>query len=112
MSVETSNRSEEKVWARGRMMSVAARLLVILPVAISYQIGDPVGVATAATPNTVDTNAPAPTPVAAVTALSPALIPLPPEISIAPLKDPNGASFKLEDFYGKVTVINLWATWC
>jgi thiol-disulfide isomerase/thioredoxin len=113
MSVETSNRSEEKVWARGRMMSVAARLLAILPVAIiSYQIGDPVGVATAATPNTVNANAPAPTPVAAVTAPSPALIPLPPEISIAPLKDPNGASFKLENFYGKVTVINLWATWC
>jgi cytochrome c biogenesis protein CcmG/thiol:disulfide interchange protein DsbE len=28
------------------------------------------------------------------------------------LKDPNGASVKLEDFKGRVVLLNFWATWC
>ena len=107
MSVETNNRSQEKGWTRGRIMSVAARLAVILPLAIvSYHIGDLVPVATAATPEPVNANAPAPAPA------PPALTDLPPAVSVAPLKDANGASFKLADFFGKVMVVNLWATWC
>lgn len=110
MSVETNNRSDEKVWTRGRIMSVAARLAVILPLSIvSYHIGDFVPVATAATPTPVNANAPAPAPAPAVTA---ALTDLPPQVSVAPLKDAKGASFKLADFFGKVMVVNLWATWC
>ena len=117
MSVETNNRSGEKVWTRGRTMRVAASLAVILPLAIvSYHIGDLVPVATAATPEPVNANAPAsmPTAAPAVAAIAapPALTPLPPEVSVVPLKDAKGASFKLADFFGKVMVINLWATWC
>jgi peroxiredoxin len=115
MSVETNNRSDEKVWARGRIMSVAASLAVILPLAfVSYHIGDLVPVATAATPEPVNVNASAlaPAPAPAVAAAPPELADLPPAVSVAPLKDATGASFKLADFFGKVMVINLWATWC
>ena len=99
---------DEKVWTRGRIMSVAARLAVILPLAIvSYHIGDLVPVASATTPTPVNANAPAP----AVTAAPPAPD-LPPAVSVVPLKDVKGASFKLADFFGKVQVVNLWATWC
>lgn len=91
-------------------MSVAASLAVILPLAIvSYHIGDLVPVATATTPNPVNANAPAPAPAPAA---PPALTDLPPQVSVAPLKDAKGASFKLADFFGKVMVVNLWATWC
>src|SRR5262249_39414907 len=96
MSIETNDRSNEKVWTRGRIMSLAASLAVILPLAIVL-----VPVATATTPTPVNANASAP-----------ALTELPTEIWVAPLKDTKGASFKLADFFGKVTVINLWATWC
>ena len=110
MSVETNNRSDEKVWTGGRIMSVAASLAVIFPLAIvSYHIGDLVPVATATTPNPVNANASAPAPAPAV---PPALADLPPEVSVVPLKDVKGASFKLADFFGKVMVVNLWATWC
>jgi peroxiredoxin len=110
MSVETNNRSQEKGWTRGRIMSVAASLAVILPLAIvSYHIGDLVPVATAATPEPVNANASAPAPAPAA---PPALTDLPPAVSVAPLKDVNGSSFKLADFFGKVMVVNLWATWC
>src|SRR6058998_1205356 len=110
MSVETNNRSDEKVWTRGRIMSVAARLAVILLLAIvSYIIGDLVPVATATTPNPVNANASAPAPAPAAPS---ELTDLPPEVSVAPLKDAKGASFKLADFFGKVMVVNLWATWC
>jgi len=110
MSVETNNRSDEKVWTRGRIMSVAARLAVILPLAIvSYHIGDLVPVATATTPEPVNANAAAPAPAPAA---PPELADLPPAVSVVPLKDVKGGSFKLADFFGKVAVINLWATWC
>jgi thiol-disulfide isomerase/thioredoxin len=110
MSVETNNRSDEKVWTRGRIMSVAASLVVILPLAIvSYYIGDLVPVATATTPEPVNANASAPTPAPAA---PPELADLPPAVSVAPLKDSKGAPFKLADFFGKVMVVNLWATWC
>ena len=115
MSVETNNRSDEKVWTRGRIMSVATRFVVISALAIvSYHIGNFVPGATAATSNPVNANtsAPAPAPAPAVTAAPPALTPLPPEVSVVPLKDATGASFKLADFFGKVMVVNLWATWC
>ena len=104
MSVETNNRSDEKVWTRGRIMTVAANLAVILPLAI-------VSVSTAATPTPANANAPAPAPAPAVTAAPPAPD-LPPAVSVTPLKDVNGSPFKLADFFGKVAVINLWATWC
>ena len=110
MSVETNNRSDEKVWTRGRIMSVAASLAVILPLAIvSYHIGDLVPVASATTPTPVNANASAPAPAPAA---PPELVDLPPAVSVVPLKDVNGGSFKLADFFGKVAVINLWATWC
>ena len=113
MSVETHNRSDEKVWTRERIMSVAASLAVILPLAIvSYYIGDLVPMATATTPTPVNANASAPAPAPAVTAAPPELADLPPAVSVAPLKDVKGASFKLADFFGKVMVVNLWATWC
>jgi thiol-disulfide isomerase/thioredoxin len=116
MSVETNNRSDEKVWIRGRSVSVAASLAVILPLAIvSYHIGDLVPVATAATPtnpNPVNANASAPAPAPPVTAAPPALTDLPLEVAVVPLKDAKGESFKLGDFFGKVMVVNLWATWC
>ena len=113
MSVETNDRCDEKVWTRGRIMSVAARLAVILPLAIvSYHIGDLVPVATATTPNPVNANASTTTSAPAVKAAPPALPDLPPEVSVVPLKDVNGSSFKLADFFGKVMVVNLWATWC
>jgi peroxiredoxin len=50
--------------------------------------------------------------VRAAPAAPPELADLPPAVSVAPLKDTTGASFKLADFFGKVMVINLWATWC
>ncbi len=94
-------------------MSVAAGLAVILPLAIvSYHIGDLVPVATATTLEPGNANAPAPAPAPAVPAAPPALTDLPPEVSVAPLKDAKGAPFKLADFFGKVMVVNLWATWC
>jgi peroxiredoxin len=115
MSAETNDRFDEKVWTRARILSVAASLVVILAVAIgSYHLGDLFRVATATTPKPVDASAPAAAlpPVPAVTAPPAALPELPPEVTVAPLKDINGASFKLADFFGKVTVVNLWATWC
>jgi thiol-disulfide isomerase/thioredoxin len=115
MSVETNNRCGEKVWPRARIMRVAASLAVILPLAIiGYHMGDFVPVATATTPEPVNANAaaPVPPPAPAVTAARPELGDLPPEVSVAPLKDTTGASFKLADFFGKVMVVNLWATWC
>src|ERR1041385_5072692 len=111
MSVETYHHSNEKVWTAARIMNVAASLAVILPLAIvGYYIGGVVPVATATTPTPVNASAPAPPP--AVTAAPPSLPELPPAITVEPLKDTKGASFKLADFFGKVTVINLWATWC
>ena len=93
-----------------------ASLALILPLAIiGYHIGDLVPVATATTPTTptpVNANAPAPAPAPPVTAAPPALTDLPLEIAVVPLKDAKGASFKLGDFFGKVMVVNLWATWC
>ncbi len=112
MSVETNDRSKEKGWTRERIISVAASLVVILVLAIvSYHIGDLVPVAAATTPEPVNANAPAPAPAPAVTAAPPAPD-LPPAVSVAPLKDVNGSPFKLADFFGKVAVVNLWATWC
>jgi thiol-disulfide isomerase/thioredoxin len=81
---------------------------------ISYNIGDLVPVATATTPASVNTNANAPAPASAPTVADapPAWTDLPPEVAMAPLKDANGAPFKLADFFGKVVVVNFWATWC
>ena len=102
--------AKEKDWTRERIVSVAASLVVILPLAIiSYHIGDLVPVATATTPTPVNANAPALT---AAPAAPRELIDLPPEVALAPLKDAKGASFKLADFFGKVAVVNFWATWC
>jgi thiol-disulfide isomerase/thioredoxin len=94
---------KETAWTLQRLIVVVISLLMI-----------PASVATAATPAPVNANAPASTPTAApaVAAASAALTPLPPEVSVVPLKDSNGASFKLADFFGKVQVVNLWATWC
>ena len=96
-----------------RVISVAASLVMISALGIiSYNIGDLVPVATATTPAPVNANAPAPTSAPAVTDAPPAWTDLPPEVALAPLKDANGASFKLADFFGKVVVVNFWATWC
>jgi len=112
MSIETNDRSHETVWTLERIISVAGSLLMISALGIiSYHIGDLVPAATATTPEAVNANASAPAP-APVTAVPPALTDLPPEVSVVPLKDVKGGSFKLADFFGKVAVINLWATWC
>ena len=103
---------KEKGWTRERIISVAPSLVVILVLAIvSYHIGGLVPVAAATTPTPVNANASAPAPAPAVTAVPPAPD-LPPAVSVVPLKDVKGGSFKLADFFGKVAVINLWATWC
>ena len=113
MSIETNHRSHETVWTLQRVISVAASLVMISALGIiSYNIGDLVPVATATTPPPVNANAPAPTSAPAVTDAPPAWTDLPPEVALAPLKDVNGASFKLADFFGKVVVVNFWATWC
>ena len=113
MLIETNHRSHETVWTLRHVVSVAASLVMILALGIiSYSIGDLVPVATATTPTSVNANAPAPTSAPAVTDAPPAWTDLPPEVALAPLKDANGASFKLADFFGKVVVVNFWATWC
>ena len=113
MSAETNHRSHETVWTLQRVISVAASLVMISALGIvSYQIGDLVPVATATTPPPVNANAPASASAPAVTDAPPAWTDLPPEVALAPLKDVNGASFKLADFFGKVVVVNFWATWC
>jgi len=115
MSIKTNNRSQETVWTVQRLLSVAASLVLICVLAIvSYNIGDLVPVATATTPPQVNTNAnlSAPTSAPVVTDAPPAWTDLPPEVAMAPLKDANGAPFKLADFFGKVVVVNFWATWC
>ena len=113
MLIETNHRSHETVWTMQRVISVAASLVMISALGIiSYNIGDLVPVATATTPTSVNANAPAPTSAPAVTDAPPAWTDLPPEVALAPLKDANGASFKLADFFGKVVVVNFWATWC
>jgi len=107
MSGEANNRLNEKVRTSERINSVAARLVVILVLAIvSYDL--PVAIAT--TPVNADASAPGPAP--AIRAAQPELPDLPLEVAVVPLKDATGASFKLGDFFGKVMVINLWATWC
>jgi len=115
MSIETNHRSHETVWTLQRIISVAAALVMIPALGIiSYNIGDLVPVATATTPASVNTNTnvPAPTPAPVVTDAPPTWTDLPPEVAMAPLKDANGAPFKLADFFGKVVVVNFWATWC
>jgi thiol-disulfide isomerase/thioredoxin len=113
MLIETNHRSHETVWTMQRVISVAASLVMISALGIiSYNIGDLVPVATATTPASVNVNAPAPTSAPAVADAPPAWTDLPPEVALAPLKDVNGASFKLADFFGKVVVVNFWATWC
>ena len=99
-------RPKEKDWTRERIISVAASLVVILPLAIiSYHISGLVPVAAATAPTPLPANAPAP-------AAPPALTDLPLEVAVVPMKDAKGASFKLGDFFGKVMVVNFWATWC
>src|SRR5205807_9420927 len=84
MSVETNNRSDEKGWTRGGIMSVAASLAVILPLAIvSYHIGFLVPVASATTPKPLNANASAP---ATAPAASPEVVDLPPAVSVLPVK--------------------------
>ena len=113
MLIKTNHRSHETVWTMQRVISVAASLVMISALGIiSYNIGDFVPAATATTPPPVNANAPAPPSAPAVTDAPPAWTDLPPEVALAPLKDANGASFKLADFFGKVVVVNFWATWC
>ena len=116
MSIETNHRSDETVWTLQRIIGVAAGLVMIpAPGIINYNIGDLVPVATATTPalvNAPNANVAAPTPASVVTDTPPAWTDLPPEVAMAPLKDANGAPFKLADFFGKVVVVNFWATWC
>ena len=113
MPIETNHRSHETVWTLQRVISVAASSVMIPALGIiSYNIGDLVPAATATTLPPVNGNAPAPASAPAVTDAPPSWTDLPPEVALAPMKDVNGASFKLADFFGKVTVVNFWATWC
>ena len=112
MPIETNHRSHETVPTLQRIISVAASLVMIAVLGIiSYNFGDLVPAATATTPPPMNANAPAPV-VADAPPAPPKWIDLPPEVALAPLKDVNGASFKLADFFGKVVVVNFWATWC
>ena len=97
MSVKTNDPSHETVWTLERVISVAVNLMMIAA-----------WVATATAQETWNTRVPAP----AMAATAPGLVDLPPQVALAPLKDASGASFKLADFFGKVTVVNFWATWC
>ena len=111
--METNHRSHETVWTPQRVISVAASLVMISALGIvSYNIGNLVPMANAITPASVNANPPAPASAPAVADAPPAWTDLPPEVALAPLKDVNGASFKLADFFGKVVVVNFWATWC
>src|SRR3982751_6227553 len=101
MSIKTNDRSRETVWTLERLINVVVSLVMISATVV-----------TATTPDPVNANAPVSTPAPAVAAAPPALTDLPPEVALAPLKDANGASFKLADFFGKVAVVNFWATWC
>src|SRR4249919_2174822 len=113
MPIETNHRSHETVWSLRRVISVAASSVMIPALGIiSYNIGDLVPAATATTLPPVNGNAPAPASAPVATDAPPSWTDLPPEVALAPLKDVNGASFKLADFFGKVTVVNFWATWC
>ena len=113
MPIETNDRCDETGCSLGWISSLVARLVMISGLGIaSSHTGDLVPVANATTPTPVNANASAPAPVAAVMAAPPALTDLPPAVSVAPLKDAKGAPFKLADFFGKVMVVNLWATWC
>jgi thiol-disulfide isomerase/thioredoxin len=112
MSRQT-NDDVEKVWTRQRIISVAASLLVIFGLAfVSYHIGDIFPVATATTLEPLNADSPASTPAPAAATSPSAVVALPVQAAVAPLKDTNGGSFKLADFFGKVTVVNFWATWC
>ena len=99
MSIETNHRSHETVWTLQRVISVAASLVMISALGIiSYNIADLVPATTAATPASANASAPAPTSAPVVTDAPPAprtWTDLPPEVALAPLKDTNGASFKL-----------------
>ena len=113
MPIETNHRAHETVWTLQRLISVAASLVMISALGIiSYNIGYLVPAATATTPPPVNANTPATAPAPVVADAPPAWTDLPPEVALAPLKDVNGASFKLADFFGKVVVVNFWATWC
>lgn len=108
MSDEINGHSDDSIWIGKHIFSGAATLVVIVGVAaVSYNIGGLVPVATAATPESVNA-APSAT-MAAPAAVRPEL---PPQTTVAPLKDVNGASFTFAQFFGKVMVVNLWATWC
>lgn len=121
MSGETNNRCGQENWTRGRTIRAGARLVLFLVLAaVSYHVGGFVPVATAATSESA--NAPLPAAPPAPTIVSAPASPLttaplaraelPPPVTVAPLNDINGGSFKLADFFGKVMVVNLWATWC
>ena len=113
MPIETNDRCDETGCSLGWISRLVARLVMISGLGIaSSHTGDLVPVANATTPTPVNANASAPASVAAVMAAPPALTDLPPEVAMAPLKDATGASFKLADFFGKVAVVNFWATWC
>jgi peroxiredoxin len=107
MSVETNNHSDETAFAAWRSFT-RWTLQRVISVAISLLMMS-APLAAAPPPNPVNANASAP---AAAPAAPPAIIDLPLEVAVVTLKDANGGSFKLGDFFGKVMVINLWATWC
>ncbi|HEX8149459.1 MAG TPA: TlpA disulfide reductase family protein [Pyrinomonadaceae bacterium] len=54
----------------------------------------------------------APTPAVKAVAAAEAPKFLPDEVTKSELRDLSGRAFRLEDFRGRVYVVNLWATWC
>ena len=56
------------------------------------------------------TAAPTPAPAPSAAAEAPKL--LPEEVTGRELRDLSGRAFRLDDFRGRVYVVNLWATWC
>jgi cytochrome c-type biogenesis protein len=108
---------KKRFWGPERLIVAAVILsLVVAVVILSQQSREKLVTAKESRPQvaiTATTPTPAPpAPAPAVAAAPPALNDLPPAVSVAPLKDAKGASFKLADFFGKVMVVNLWATWC
>src|SRR6266705_4292926 len=109
MSAKTKTRVARKqrnFWTRERLIiAFTIVLFVAILGLLNYQPKEKVATNQSSSPQlTVKTAAPGPP--------APALTALPKQILGVELKAAKGASFKLEDFSGKVLLINLWASWC
>jgi peroxiredoxin len=106
MSKRKLSPRKKRFWMPERLIVAAVIVsLVVAVVILSCKLREKL-VTTTQTPPQVTFTATTPT------SAPPALTAMPPQVSAASLKDANGSSFTLADFYGKVMVVNLWASWC